>query len=513
MPPQGTTGRPLALLLPAVVIALVCLLLLVVFPIGFPNYDSVYYLLWGKEMAEGMSPDLAPPLVPTPHPLYELFGAVVSPLGDGASTAAMVLAYLSLGALAWLVYRLGSLWFDRPTGVLAAVVIMTSAPILSNGLRAYIDLPYIVLCLAALVVETKRPRAGWPVLLLLALAGLLRPEAWIFSGAYLLYLLFRVEPKEGGDGRRIALAGRRIDRRTVGLVLLAASGPIAWLIFDLITTGDLLYSLTGTRENVETLERDTGPVDVVLYGPRRLGEVLQWPGMVGGLIGVVFGFIKLRERSRLGIAAAVLALLAFALMGSAGLAVIPRYTMLAAAILSVFVALSITGWRFLEPSDPWRRPWQFGAVAVVALFAIWLPNQLDLLKTVDRDLGNQGIVERDLEALVDQGAFSPLGEADCLPISVPNHRAVPRLALWLDIRPSRVVSAAAKEREPRTGYFLAPARPFTIRNFILDPGDPGRVSSTPPAGFTKVAANRSWELYRRCAEVAPPVSAGPGPAP
>ncbi|MFM9054231.1 MAG: hypothetical protein ACKOQ5_05215, partial [Solirubrobacterales bacterium] len=458
MPPQGTTGRPLALLLPAVVIGLVCLLLLVVFPIGFPNYDSVYYLLWGKEMAEGMSPDLAPPLVPTPHPLYELFGAVVSPLGDGASTAAMVLAYLSLGALAWLVYRLGSLWFDRPTGVLAAVVIMTSAPILSNGLRAYIDLPYIVLCLAALVVETKRPRAGWPVLLLLALAGLLRPEAWIFSGAYLLYLLFRVEPEAGGK-RRIALAGGRIDRRTVGLVLLAASGPIAWLIFDLITTGDLLYSLTGTRENVETLERDTGPVDVVLYGPRRLGEVLQWPGMVGGLIGVVFGLIKLRDRSRLGIAAAVLALLAFALMGSAGLAVIPRYTMLAAAILSVFVALSITGWRLLEPGDPWRRPWQFGAVAVVALFAIWLPNQIDLLKTVDRDLANQGIVERDLEALVDRGAFSPLGEADCLPISVPNHRAVPRLALWLDIRPSRVISAAAEAKEPRTGYFLAPARP------------------------------------------------------
>ena len=103
--------------------------------------------------------------------------------------------------------------------------------------------------------------------------------------------------------------------------------------------------------------------------------------------------------------------------------------------------------------------------------------------------------------------------ADGLPISVPNHRAVPRLALWLDIRPSRVVSAAAEEREPRTGYFLAPARPFTIRNFILDPGDPGRVSSTPPPGFSRVAANRSWELYRRCAEVAPPVSAGPGPAP
>ena len=172
MPPEAATRQPLLSFVPVAVIALVILLLLVVFPIGFPNYDSVYYLLWGRELAEGLTPDYGPPLVPTPHPLYQLFGAVVSPLGDGASTAAMVLAYLSLGALAWLVYRLGSLWFDRPTGVLAAVIIMTSAPILSNGLRAYIDLPYIVLCLAALVVETKRPKAGWPVLALLALAGL-----------------------------------------------------------------------------------------------------------------------------------------------------------------------------------------------------------------------------------------------------------------------------------------------------------------------------------------------------
>lgn len=511
MPPEASTRQPLNLLLPVGVIVLVALLLLVVFPVGFPNYDTVYYLLWGRELAEGMTPDYGPPLVPTPHPLYQLFGAVVSPLGDGASTAAMVLAYLSLGALAWLVYRLGSLWFDRPTGVLAAVIIMTSAPILSNGLRAYIDLPYIALCLAALLVETKRPRAGWPVLVLLALAGLLRPEAWLFAGFYFLYLVIDLEPSPD-DGRlpRLRLAGAGIDRKVVGLALLAAAGPVIWVLFDLITTGDLLYSFTGTRENVETLERDTGPVDVVLFGPRRLGEVLQWPGMVGGLLGVVFGFMKLRQRSRLGIAAAILALAAFALMGTAGLAVIPRYTMLAASILAIFAALSITGWRLLEPSDPWRRPWQIGAVAVIALFLIWLPNQVDLLKTVDRDLTNQGIVERDLEALVDQGAFSPLGEANCLPISVPNHRAVPRLALWLDIRPSKVVSVAAGDKEPRTGYFLAPARPFTINNFILDPGDPGRVSSTPPAGFTRVATNRSWELYRRCGRTVGPPSLGPG---
>ncbi len=506
------TGNPLAKaawVIPAAVVAGVALLLFLVFPTGFPNYDTIYYLLWGKELAEGMSPDYGAPLAPTPHPLYDLFGALIAPLDNGAITVAMVVAYLSLGAIAWLVYRLGSLWFDRPTGVIAAVIIMTSAPILSNGLRAYIDIPYIALCLAALLIETRRPKAGWPVLLLLALAGLLRPEAWLFAGFYFLYLVLDFGPAP--EGRRLPTVRLHggIDRRVVALALLAAAGPVIWVLFDLITTGNPLYSFTGTRETVETLERDTGPVDVFLYGPRRLGEVLQWPGMIGGLLGVVFAFSRFRSRAALGIVAAVLALAAFALMGAAGLAIIPRYTMLAASILAIFAALSITGWRLLEPGDRWRRPWQAGAVLVVILYIVWLPNQIDLLSKVSRDLENQGLVERDLEALVDEGAFVPLAEADCLPISAPNHRAVPRLAFWLDIRPSDVVSIAAQD-QPDQGYFLAPARDFTINNFILDPGEPGRATKQPPPGFTEIAGNRSWTLYRRCGRVVGPPTLGPG---
>ena len=103
---------------------------------------------------------------------------------------------------------------------------------------------------------------------------------------------------------------------------------------------------------METLKRQTGPVDLVLYGPRALGEVMQWPGMVGALGGVVLGFAFLRRRSALGIAAAVLSLGAFALLACAGLAIIARYTMLAGAVLSIFVALALLGWRLLEPGTP-----------------------------------------------------------------------------------------------------------------------------------------------------------------
>jgi hypothetical protein len=500
-------------LTPAAWIAAVTAALLLVFPVGFPNYDTIYALLWGRELAHGISPDYGAALPPTPHPLADLVGLVATPLGDGAITVTMAIAYASLGLIGYLVYRLGSLWFDRWIGAVAAAIVLTRAPYLSNGLRAYVDLPYIALALGALVIETKRPRAGWPVLALLALAGLLRPEAWLFSLAYLAYLgvelgrsrrgreeekempLERADTQSAGLIRPALVRARGISFSPpgLGLIALALAAPIAWALFDLITTGSPTYSFTGTRDTVETLNRQTGPVDLVLYGPRRLGEVLQWPGMVGAAGGIVLGLAFMRRRSWIGVIAAALALGAFALLACAGLAIIPRYTMLAAAVLAVFVALALLGWRLLEPGHPWRRRWQLFAGFVALMFVLWLPNQWDLDSRVDTDLTNQARIEGDLTDLVDAGAFEPL----CGPIAVPNHRAIPRLAFGLDVKPTQIFSAT-EQRPPRHGYFVKPANPFVIHNFILDPNDPTRFSLSVPAGYRLAIQNQSWKVYRRC---------------
>jgi hypothetical protein len=497
---------------PAAWVAAVSAALLLVFPVGFPNYDTIYALVWGRELAHGVSPDYGAALPPTPHPLADLLGLVTTPIGDGAITVTMIVAYASLGLVGYLVYRLGSLWFDRWVGAVAAAIVLTRAPYLSNGLRAYVDLPYIALCLGALTIEARRPQAGWPVLALLAAAGLLRPEAWLFAGVYWLWLTFELRrpqappptgPKRahidgnGPIGRlwgwELGWRGERSGAELAWLAALAAAGPLLWVLFDAITTGDPLYSLTGTQQTVETLKRQTGPVDLVLYGPRRLGEVLQWPGMVGALTGAVLGFAFLRRRSALGLLAAGLALAAFALLACAGLAIIARYTMLAGAVLSIFVALALLGWRLLERGDPWRRRWQWLAALVALMFVLWAPNQWDLDSTVHRDLANQGRIEGDLTDLVDAGAFKPL----CGPIAVPNHRAVPRLAFGLEIKPTQIVSAS-EEATPRHGYFVKPASPFVIHNFILDPNDPTKFSLSVPHGFEPVAHNESWRVYRRC---------------
>jgi hypothetical protein len=516
-------------LTPLAWVAAVAVALLLVFPLGFPNYDTIYALVWGRELAHGMSPDYGAALPPTPHPLADLLGLVTTPLGDGAIAVTMIVAYVSLGLVAYLVYRLGARWFDRPIGALAALFVLTRAPYLSNGLRAYVDLPYIALVLGALAIETKRPRAGWPVLALLASAGLLRPEAWLFSLAYLIYLL--LSPTEASappagaaatsPSRRHGFEGEarlsleRADTQSAGpirpalvrardtlasphgavLVALALAAPILWALFDWITAGTPTYSLTGTRQTVETLARKTGPADLVLYGPRALGEVMQWPGMAGAAGGAVLGFLYLRRRSAVGLAATALAFGAFAVLACAGLAIIARYTMLAAAVLAIFVALALLGWRLLEPGHPARRAWQAFAAIVAAMFILWLPNQWDLDSTVHRDLSNQGTIERDLTGLVDAGAFEPL----CGPITVPNHRAIPRLAFGLEVKPTRIVSATEhRSAIPRPGYFLDPASPFVIHNFVLDPNDPTLFSLSVPPGFRPVARNRSWKLYRDC---------------
>jgi hypothetical protein len=515
---------------PVAWVAVVSAVLLLVFPVGFPNYDTIYALVWGRELAHGVSPDYGAALPPTPHPLTDFIGLVTSPFGEAPITVTMILAYISLGLIAYFVYRLGTTWFDRWVGALAAVIVLTRAPFLSNGLRAYVDLPYIALCLGALYIEARKPRAGWPVLALLVPAGLLRPEAWGFAIAYWLWLAFDLRRANsashpGAAGQGSALTGRKPDHmagfrpintlfgwelgwrgerggRELGwLALLALGGPIIWVLFDAVTTGNPLYSLTGTQETVESLKRQTGPVDLILYGPRRLGEVMQWPGMVGGFGGLLLGITLLPRRSALGFVAVVLALLAFACLAAAGLAIIARYTMLAGAILSIFFALALLGWRFLERGNRWRIWWQAFAGLVLLMVLVWLPNQWDLDRQVHTDLTNQGQIENDLTDLVNEGAFEPA----CGPVAVPNHRAVPRLAFGLDVRPTDIVSASEavspeeKSKLAEAGYYVEPASSFVIHNYILDPNDKTNFDEVePPAGFREVAANQSWIVYSRC---------------
>src|SRR5215207_819155 len=156
---------------------------------AFANWDTMYTLVWGSEIANGRRPDFeGVALAPTNHPLWDVLGLIFAGFGDTAETLIVMVGFVALGALGYLAYRLGTELFGPLAGVVAAVVILSREPVLSFGARAYVDIPYVALVLGALLMEVRRPKAGAPVLSMLFLAGLLRPEAWLFSAAYLVWL-------------------------------------------------------------------------------------------------------------------------------------------------------------------------------------------------------------------------------------------------------------------------------------------------------------------------------------
>jgi hypothetical protein len=428
---------------------------------GFANYDALYSLVWGREMAHGHGPSFDVPLAPTPHPLANLAGlglAAFSP--RTGEDVLVVVGFLALGAVGWLVYALGARWFGTAAGVLASVLFLTREPVLSYGTRAYVDLPYLALVLGALLAIERRRLP----FVLLALAGLLRPEAWLFSAALLVW------------------------RRDWRLLPLAAAAPVLWLAGDLVATGDPLHSLTGTRENVATLGRKTGLANVPLYLPRRVGEVLREPVLAGAVVGGVLSLWLLRRRALLPAAAGALAVAAFVVLAAAGLPIITRYTFAVGAILVCFCGAGAFGWLLLPQDHPWRLRWAAIGMAVLALQVVYVPSQAHRLSRTRDAIALQDGIEGDL--------WTVALPRRCPGLGVVNHRLVPLLALREDIRPDQIRAQPL----PRgfSGTYVGPAGARVAKAFVLDPRDPSQQIEAPPSGLAPAGGNRSWAVLKRC---------------
>ncbi len=461
---------------------------------GLVNYDTLYSLVWGRQLAHGALPDLEVAIAPTPHPLATLGATLLSPLssleidglhGELAAVVVVGIAYVSLALLGWVVFALGREWFNAAAGLVAAAIFLTRVPVLDFGARAYVDIPYLVLVLGALLVETRRPRAGTPVLALLALAGLLRPEAWLFSLAYLAWLLAPGLRAAGASELRRAAAWRD----AAPLLALAASGPLLWCLHDVLITHNPLHSLTGTRENAATLGRVTGLDDVALTMPRRIGEILREPVLLaaagGGLLALAF---HRDRRTRLAIAAGALAVAAFCVLAAAGLPIITRYVLLPAALLAIFAGAGAFGWRDL-PAGRQKTWWaRFGALALVALVA-FVPSQAGRIQRLGDALRTQEAIQADLGDIVRDGV-------PCLPLAVPNRRPIPLLALWLKVDPRALVDAQGGV--PLRGTYLAPRTARVASDYILDRRDRDRAVPPQRRNSPVIRANASWNATAVC---------------
>src|SRR5262249_7184960 len=111
--------------------------------VGFANYDTLYALAWGGQLAQGETPAYGVAIAPTPHPLIELLGIVLRPLSPHAEITVVVwIGFLALAGCAWVIFRLGQHWFGAAAGALAALLFLTRVPVISYGVRAYLDVSY-----------------------------------------------------------------------------------------------------------------------------------------------------------------------------------------------------------------------------------------------------------------------------------------------------------------------------------------------------------------------------------
>src|SRR5206468_4127562 len=79
------------------------------------------------------------------------------------------------------------------------------------------------------------------------------------------------------------------------------------------------------------------------------------------------------------------------------------------------------------------------------------------------------------------------------PVYGPNHRVVPLLAYWDDIRPS-----AIRVRQPPAGgggVLVLPASPQAERLSLLDPHELVPTGLRAPAGWGLAQRDRSWLVY------------------
>ena len=125
---------------------------------------------------------------------------------------------------------------------------------------------------------------------------------------------------------------------------------------------------------------------------------------------------------------------------------------------------------------------------MLAAFVVFAPSQANRVSDLRASMGTQADILADLHAIAD--------DVTCRPVSVPNHRPVPHVALWTGIPPGQIVSAQLEQ--PSRGAYIDPASERVERNFTLDKNDPKTLTASVPPGFEKVAANASWRLYARC---------------
>jgi hypothetical protein len=443
----------------------------------YPNYDAYYHLVWGRELLDGSKPTFEAYAAPTEHPLYLVLCAVLGLFGEGADRLLVLVGALSLVALAWGTYRVGEAVFGRWPGVLAALFVGSSFAFLLYAARAYVDVPFLALVLWAAALEAREPRRGRAVMAVLAVAGLLRPEAWVLAGMYWLWCAWP-------PGRR----GPRLD-----LLAMAAAAPLAWAALDLWATGDPLFSLHATSDLADELNRNRGLGDVPGSFVSFVVDTARPPVALAAAGGLVLAW-RLKAGRSLHVPAALFAAgaLTFVATGVAGLSVLPRYLTVPVVAVCILAGYGVLGFTTLEPGRL-RRLWSRAAIGAAVLGAAFVVVKAPVVNRLIAELRFIRGTHTELRALL----TSPPVQRGlrCGPLTFPNYRLVPDARWMLDLPADRVGARSALRRERGVAVFVVGRKELERFGFAAGASP---ATNAPDPGFVPVARNPRYAAYVAC---------------
>lgn len=467
-------------------IAGIGVLLWVVYGPGYVGIDGMWSLVWGNDLAHLST--LTTSGTTTPHVLSNLLGLALSPFGSGADRGLVVVEYLGASALVWAVGLLAREVAGTPAGVAAALLMASREQLLYATRSAFLDvLAAALVAWAVLALVRWRGERLRGVAVLLALAGLLRPEPWVLLGVVAVF------------GWR--KCGGRIDPVLVALVVAV---PVLWAVADLVLSGDALFSLhetqrvsdlfragqhipTGLKERIVSVPRNLGhaPGPELLVLGIAAGALVLWPGARGSALRTrAFGAVltpRALEQLRLATGAALVLAAVIALEALSGTLLFARFGLQFSAPLVAVVAAVLA---LVAQAHLGGRAVPALAVATLLLLIVAGPFLHSARTTTDPEHARY-------EAA--RAAIAP--GVPCTPVVVPgiNFRAF--AAVWAGVRGNAVIAAATRGVPP-TGTFVD-ATAADAQQLLLDPSFPQQRLADPTT--TLVRTHDGWILRSRCA--------------
>lgn len=457
----------------------------------FPNYDTYYALIWGNELASGQLPDYYVFKTPTPHPLFNAYTAILSLTGGAAI---QILTFFSLAmyvGLLYGVYRMVQLKIGTLVAFFAVLVLLTRTDLMAFGFRSMLDIPFLTMISWAVVLEVQKPRRGLSPLILLMLAGLLRPEAWVLAGLYWLWLAFGyVRPNLELPGERPPIGA------LIGYAGLVIAAPAIWLGFDWIVTGDPLYSVNSTSEVANAQNRQKSVPDAILAIPGLIGGSEKVVNVVAGQLGLVLAAWTLRSRMLILTAWALTGVLTYLMIAAAGLSVISRYLVIPSIVLCIGVAFSLVGWAQLTGTA--RKVGICLAVITIASLVFRAPAYLHNLRELNTNTEDVSIKYSRIYDIFENPKVRSQVE-QCLPLTAFTHESVPIIRYLLDLPKEDLPATTQLDGPPTEGTQM-------IQTSALDPLQMTVVDRTlrkPWTGFVQpnfnfVGENRAWVIYTTC---------------